>query len=289
MGNIVTIGADIGGSHITAGIVDLQSRSLIPETLVREKLDSQSDTYTIIKIWANVIRKVASHRPYTGIQLGIAMPGPFDYEKGISMMHGQSKYDSLFGLNVKTLLAYALGILPEKIIMMNDAACFLKGEVYGGAALNYSRVVGLTLGTGLGSAVYDSSSAYDADLWRHPFLESIAEDYISSRWFVNRYKQLYSLDIKDVKELVEQAETHKDHVAKIFEEFGTNLGLFLVEFISMKEAEAVVLGGNIAKAFDHFSLVTKQVMIENGIDVPLMPAKLGENAAIIGAASLWAN
>lgn len=284
---MITIGADIGGSHITAGIVDLESRTLIPETLVREKLDSQGDAYTIISVWTKVIKKVASYRPGSAIQLGIAMPGPFDYENGVSLIRDQCKYDALYKLNVKILLANELGVHPDKINMMNDAACFLIGEVYGGAAMNYSNVIGLTLGTGLGSAVYNSSGAYDAELWCHPFLASIAEDYISSRWFVSRFKELSGLDVKDVKELVEKIDTDKDSV-KVFEEFGSNLGLFLLEFIKMNNVETIVLGGNIAKAFDHFISSTKRVMKEGGVDIPLLQAKLGENAAVIGAASLWA-
>ena len=69
--------------------------------------------------------------------------------------------------------------------MMNDASCFLKGEVFGGAAKGYNHVIGITLGTGLGSATFKNGVVYDGDLYYTPFKESTAEDYLSTRWFIN--------------------------------------------------------------------------------------------------------
>ena len=67
-------------------------------------------------------------------KIGIAMPGPFDYENGICYIKGLDKYESLFNLNVKEMLAQQLNIERSDIYMMNDASCFLKGEVFGGVA-----------------------------------------------------------------------------------------------------------------------------------------------------------
>ncbi len=60
------------------------------------------------------------------------MPGPFDYEKGISFIKDQNKYESLYGLNVKEMMAERLGVSTDHIRLMNDAGCFLQGEVMGG-------------------------------------------------------------------------------------------------------------------------------------------------------------
>ncbi|HRP57404.1 hypothetical protein, partial [Agriterribacter sp.] len=65
--------------------------------------------------------------------MGIAMPGPFDYEKGISYITGLHKYEYLYGLNVKELLAAELNIPLGNIRMMNDAAAYLAGELKAGA------------------------------------------------------------------------------------------------------------------------------------------------------------
>ncbi len=73
------------------------------------------------------------------------MPGPVDYERGICYIKDQGKYDQLYGLNIKDLLAARLGIPPDHIRMMNDALCFLKGEIAGGAIKGCKSALGLTL------------------------------------------------------------------------------------------------------------------------------------------------
>ncbi|MXV17674.1 ROK family protein [Hufsiella ginkgonis] len=288
MSTSITIGIDIGGSHITAGVVDLESKQIIERSIVREHLDTQGNLEQILSTWTNVIRRSASFVPAGKLRLGMAMPGPFDYEEGISMMVGQNKYDAFYGLNVKQLLAARLGIDTADILMMNDASCFLKGELYGGAAQHYQNVIGLTLGTGLGSAKYNFSYTYDAELWCFPFHDSIVEDYLSTRWFIKRFKERSGIDVKNVKDLVWYTENNAD-ANEVFKEFGTNLGLFLIEFIKMENPEVVVIGGNISKAFDLFIGQTIAMLADREVTVPVLRGTLGENAAIIGAGSLWAN
>jgi glucokinase len=48
-----------------------------------------------------------------------------------------------------------------------------------------------------------------------------------------------------------------------------------------------VIGGNIAKAWDHFVPSLQRAMDETGLHFKLKPAELGEEAALIGAAYLW--
>jgi glucokinase len=285
MNNSMTIGIDIGGTHISAGLVDLETRKILQKSLFRTRLNTQGPLEDILHTWSEIIKKTASFGSGK-LRLGIAMPGPCDYEEGISLMVGQNKFDSLYDLNIKQLLAERLGITKENILMMNDACCSLKGEVYGGAAKGYSNVIGLTLGTGLGSAKYKSSFTYDAELWCLPFFDGLVEDYLSTRWFVQRYKEITGETVGGVKELVALNDTNSE-VSGIFDEFGTNLGLFLVKFIEMEDPELVILGGNISNAYGLFSDNLLLVLKEHGISIPVVRAQFGENASIIGAASMW--
>lgn len=213
------------------------------------------------------------------------MPGPFEYEKGVCLIKGQDKYDALYGMNVKELLAQKLKISATDIRFMNDACCFLKGEVLGGVARGLLHAIGLTLGTGLGSASYHEGVALDADLWNLPFKDSIAEDYISSRWFINYYKSISGIQLENVKELAKLAADPK--VKEVFSLFGKNLGLFLTEFIRMEHPEVVVMGGNISQASPLFMTETQKVLDSHSINVILKQAILGEKAALIGAAGTW--
>ncbi|MBF9253686.1 ROK family protein [Pontibacter sp. 172403-2] len=282
----LVLGADIGGSHITAAFIDLITRSILPDTLVRVPVNAHGTANDILAVWSGAIKKSVDCLKISSPCIGIAMPGPFDYENGVSKIQHQDKYDALYNLNIKTLLAQRLGIEACNIRLLNDAACFLQGEVFGGAAQGYSRVIGLTLGTGLGSARYHAGTAEDAALWSMPFLDSIAEDYLVTRWFVKRYKELTGKTVSGARELAEQADIDSE-VQKLFGEYGRNLGTFLANFIQMDNPEAVVIGGNIAKALNLFLPETKSVLAMRGIHVPLCKAILSEEAALLGAASCW--
>ncbi|PSL44863.1 glucokinase [Chitinophaga niastensis] len=286
MKSSTALGIDIGGSHITAALVNLGTRTIIAGSWNRTRINSQGEATAIIDAWAAVISSVFATAPAGIKHIGIGMPGPFNYEEGISLMKDQHKYDALYNLNVKTLLAAKLGIEPEQIRFINDAGCFLQGEVFSGAGRNYGRVIGLTLGTGLGSASYHDGVAHDANRWCAPFKDGIAEDYLSTRWFVNRYHELSGEAIPDVKALTERISVD-DRIQQIFNEFAINLAAFLTDFVHAERPEAIVIGGNIANASELFFPLLKTTLEQQHIQIPIFTATLGETAAIIGAASLW--
>jgi len=286
MNNSTALGIDIGGSHITAALVDLGTRSIIEGTWNRTRINSQGEAAEIIEAWAAVISGVFAKAPAGVKHIGIGMPGPFDYEQGISLMKGQHKYDALYGLNVKELLAAELNIAPDQIRFINDAGCFLQGEVFSGAGRNYQRVIGLTLGTGLGSASYHDGVANDANRWCAPFKDGMAEDYLSTRWFVKRYLEVSGEAVPDVKALVARIGVD-DSIQQLFNEFAVNLAAFLSSFIREEQPEAIVIGGNIANAADLFFPLLKEELKRQEITLPIVTATLGEAAALIGAASLW--
>lgn len=284
--NPFVLGVDIGGTHITAATVDMESRTLLPQTQVREHINAAGSVEEITTAWAAAMAAaiVKSGRPVR--QIGIAMPGPFDYANGIALMQGQGKYDALYGVDVIALVAGKLGLDKSAIRTLNDAACFLQGEVFGGAAQGYSRAIGMTLGTGLGTARYKNGLAEDADLWKTPFGESIAEEYLSSRWFVKRYAELTGKQLPHVKAMVDRL-PQEPVVGDIFREFGENLAKFLVPFIGEATPEVLVLGGNISKAYALFGPALRHGLAQQNCLIPIKTAILGEEAALLGAASLW--
>ncbi|MGV8880296.1 MAG: ROK family protein [Sphingobacteriaceae bacterium] len=285
MNDSITLGIDIGGSHITAALIDLKTCEILPDSYLRRRLNSHEPAEQIIGLWSDVIDSVYRSAPGLNKKIGIAMPGPFNYEKGICLIKGQDKYDALYGMNVKELLAQKLKISEANIRFMNDACCFLKGEVLGGAARGFRHAIGLTLGTGLGSASYHEGVTLDADLWHHPFKDSIVEDYISSRWFVNYYQSISGIRLENVKELAKSATFPQ--VQEVFNLFGKNIGIFLTEFIRMEHPEVVVMGGNISQAVPLFITETQKVLNSHSANVILRAAMLGEKAALIGAAGTW--
>lgn len=281
----IALGVDIGGSHITAALVDLETQSLVPGSQIRRHINAQGTAEEIIDEWSSVMGEPLQRYPGEKIKIGMAIPGPFDYKEGIALMQNQNKYDALYGLNIKELLAQKMGVPKENFEFMNDAECFLQGEAFAGAARGVKSAIGITLGTGLGSARYQAGRAHDADLWCSPFLEGIAEDYLSTRWFIRRYYDLAGKEIREVKELASECSGNRKAL-QVFEEFGHNLALFLKGFMSREQPEAIVLGGNIARAYELFSpTLLKELQL--GATTLLQVASLGEVSGMIGAASCW--
>lgn len=280
------VGADIGGSHITAALVDLKQRVMLHDTLIRRKVNSHGTAPEIIEAWGAALEEVLQHNRLTNKMIGIAMPNPVDYEQGISYIKGIDKYDSLYGLNIRNLLAARLQIDPTHIRMKNDAGCFMQGEVFGGAAQGFTSAIGLTLGTGVGTARSHNGVAEDADLWHMPFRDSIVEEYVATRWFIRRYQELSGKTVKDVKELSGLHDTDPT-AQQVFREFADNLTELLLHFIGKDNPQVVVIGGNIANAEALFFPQVTRNLQAHGISLPIKRALLGEEAAIVGAASTW--
>ncbi len=286
MDNSLVLGIDIGGSHITSALIDISSGQMARETYVRKFVDSHQTAGKIITAWSEAINGSFSLGNIPVNRIGIAMPGPLDYELGVCWIKDQDKYENLYGLNIKELLARELKIGPGNIRIMNDACCFLQGEVLGTLDSKYKIVMGFTLGTGLGSAIYNDGTVTDADLWRLPFQDGIAEDYLSTRWFIRRYTELTGKTVNDVKHLLEGVD-NDPAVRAIFKEFGRTLGGFLNHCIGTYAPEAIVLGGNIAKSPELYLEHLENVLAESGNLIPVSLARLGEEAALIGAAGIW--
>lgn len=282
----IVAGVDIGGSHITVSLVDLASRTAVAGTMLRTSIDAAADKESIIKAWSSVIRECFGQAQLPPSRIGVAMPGPFDYEQGISLMKDQGKFASLYGGNVRQLLASSIGLEPDNIRFTNDAACFLQGELFGGVARNHRQVVGITLGTGFGSAVASADQVWDADLWQKPFGGKIAEESFSHRGLLQRYNKLTGITVSGVRELAALAAS--DYQARqCFVEMGTGLGQFLAPLIQEISGTLLVVGGNIAKAFELFATPLNNELASRNLYPEIKKTWLGEDATIIGAASLW--
>lgn len=279
MQNIV--GIDIGGSHITLAQVDPQKREILPSTYGREHVDSFEPREIIFSSWTSAIEKVAHDLSRENLLIGIAMPGPFDYENGVSSMQ-QGKFMDIYQVNIKEELAKRLSISSDQIHFLNDAAAFMEGEVFAGCAQGYKKVFGVTLGTGLGTTFYNNETATDEDLWDSPLKDSICEDYLATRWFVNRYAELTGETISGTKELLDKPEEIR---TKIFDEYADSFAEFMIRYVRNYEPEVLVIGGNIAKAFPYFEKKFISNLKKNNLNLPIKISAIFEDAAILGAAS----
>lgn len=275
------LSCDIGGSHITSSIVEHSSWRIIDNTTTRNLINSNANAKTIFQSWAMNIQECIDKFNYDIDKIGIAMPGPFDYENGISLMNGQSKYDSIYKLNTTMGIQNSIGNPSLQIKYINDAAAFLQGEVFASNREEENCILGITLGTGLGSAVKQRDSrAFDAHLWDSPYGTAFFEEYLVTRWLTKKFYDLTKIKEKGLKEIINNHQNTQAFL-KLMEEYRIHLYNFLTYFSEKYHCQTFIIGGNISKAWVYID----DNKTFNSFNITI--AQYGEKAALIGAASLF--
>jgi glucokinase len=295
MNKNIAIGTDIGGSHISCAAIDLVSGKIIRNTLTERSVDNQAQANTIIGTWTQALSAVLEKVPFENVKgIGFAMPGPFDYVKGISYIRGVAKYENLYGINITDAISNSLSVKDGFLIrFMNDASSFAVGEAWAGSAANFNRSLSITLGTGFGSAfirnripIVDGPEVPKLGCIYHlPFKDGIADDYFSTRGLLSRYKKLTGKELNGVKELAALAGTEKA-VTDLFIDFGENTGLFLAPWLNKFKAEILVIGGNISHAYNLFGDAFEIRLKKENCFCKVAISKLKEDAALLGSGYL---
>ncbi len=282
---------DVGGSHASAALADPATLEL--RSTHSRPLDSSAPAAAVLDDLAAVGREaIAGERAAAVLGIGMAMPGPFDYEQGISYMRGLTKYDQLYGVSFRQEMAARFpGVLPEAVRFVNDARASLLGEIHRGAAVGARRVIGLTLGTGIGSAfavegrIVDSAPGLPPGgyIYCLPWGEGTIEDVISSRGLQRRYRHATGETV-DVHEIAARAA--RDPVAqKVMQDFGHALGEVLLPLAESFAPDVIVLGGAIARSAFLFLSAAQTVLACT--KARLVVSTLFEMAALVGAAAAW--
>lgn len=291
----LTIGVDIGGSHIHCAAINTKSGTLLDDTRVYAKVNNKLSKQEIFSQWAAPLNQILDQLAVDRVKgIGFAMPGAFNYREGIALYEGNDKYEALYGINVKDIFPTYLNRPETPIRFLNDASAFAVGEHWFGEAKGARHAIAITLGTGFGSALIEDGIPIvnRADVpeqgcfWHLPHGEGIADDYFSTRWFVNTFRSRTGQEVNGVKEIAELARNEADAKA-IFDLFGTNLGDFLAPWLKKFPAEIIVMGGNIAKAFDLFSGALQQVFKDQGLHTSITVSELMEDASLFGSARLF--
>ena len=284
----VVVGAlDIGGTHVAGGRVDVATASVDARSRLFEPLPAAGTRGELLAALTRVTRSIAE----PGIaSLGVAVPGPFDYEAGVSEM--THKLDGLHGIDLRTELQVASALPdPAAIRFVNDADAFLIGEWWAGAALGHQRVVGVTLGTGLGSAFADEGRVVRSDprvppggeLHRLRFRGAPVEQTISRAALLSAYGEPMDEEI-DVEQIAERAGAGDLGARRVFADLGTALGQFLAPWLRAFEPTCLVVGGSIARSWSLFE-DSLRAAVESipGLDTVTVAEQL-EDAALLGAA-----
>ena len=289
------IGADIGGSHITCALVDLESKKIVPESFTSIKVDSKAPKEMILGKWAEALNAaIATQKGSVDeVSIGFAMPGPFDYQTGTAKFTGNNeKFQNLYGVSITNELPFYITTKKCGFRFLNDAAAFGAGLATLAGIDSFDRSLILTFGTGLGASflkrgvpcLKGDTIPKDGCLWDKSFRSGIGDAYFSTRWFVNRYEELTNEKVNGVKEIVQK---NGDAMELIFTEFSQNLIDFLKPYITKFEPQVIVMGGNISKAGDFFLPKCSKLLEQLGMKVDIKVSEIGEEAAVLGSAQLF--
>ncbi len=242
---------EIGGTHVTAAAVDVAS--LTATSRRRYPLDPDAAAGPLLDALADAARGVPDT---AGRRWGVAIPGPFDYDRGIGRFEGVAKFAALDGVDVRSGLATRLGIDPGAFVFVNDADAFAMGE-WAASDEHEARAVFLTLGTGVGSGfLADGKPVADAPGippgGRAHLLQydgAPLEDSVSRRAIMRAYRVCSAVET-DVRQIAELARAGDACAARIFATAMVALGRSLAPPVAAFGATAIVVGGSMAASWD---------------------------------------
>ena len=271
------VALDVGGGSVKSNVFPPSGRLLAGPTVT--PIASGGSAETILDALAGIIERERARVPHGAVwRAALGFPGPFDYASGVSKIYGVAKYDALFGVNVGAALQGRLrGRPPSELRFFNDALAAVVGEACVGAGCGAARLVGITLGTGLGSAfLMDGRPVEDAERsdvpaggWLYPcqFEGRSADEIFSTRGVLARASAagFYGAD---APRLVLLAEGGDERAQMFWAHFGADLGRFLRPYLDAFAADRLVVMGGLAAGWKFFG--------------PALRAELGDHTAECG-------
>lgn len=287
------IGIDIGGTKINACLIDDKG-----EILERKEVPTNANRGREV-VLENIKSAIYDLSYKEAIAVGIGTPGFIDSENGIVTFAGNIK--GWTGLNLKEAVEEFVDI---PVFVENDANIALIAEKWIGACKDYDNVVMITLGTGLGGAIYTkeggllSGSHFQGAELGHMILHAggdpctcgqngCAESYCAGNALTKGYKKLTGKELSG-QAIFDLVKTDND-ARKVLEDYQSDLGYLLTSLRNIFDPDVIVVGGGVIHAKDVFwdGMVSKyQEYCNKPSEVDIIPAKFLNNAGVIGAAKI---
>lgn len=233
------IGVNLGGTNIRVACVE--NGMIVAK--VTAPCPAKEDERTVLHALEELIGQVICPE-VEGI--GIGVPSIVDSKEGV--VYNVANIPAWKEVPLKRLLETRFGV---PVHVNNDSNCFALGVRNFGEGQPYSDMVGITLGTGVGSGIvingllYNGRNTGAGEIGSLPYLEYDFEHYCSSNFFV-RYYGLTG------KEAGIKAAKGDVQALKICTEFGTHLGNLMKAVLFTYDPEAIIIGGGIASAFKYY-------------------------------------
>ena len=277
MKNAAVVGVDMGGTNIRAGRI--QGERVVKDFTI--PVSAEADVDTVLRELSETIENVF-HSDCAGI--GIGVPSVVDREQGI--VYDVENIPSWQEVPLRQILEQRFQV---PVSINNDANCFALGEACFGKGRTYRHLVGVTLGTGLGTGIivnrqlYSGVSCGAGEFGILPYAEHDYEYYCGGQFFRNQH-QLSGQD------LFARASQGDRAAQEIFEQYGRHLGNACWVIVAAFDPELIVLGGSISRAYPFF----QQAVWDRLAAYPFRPSIKRlvievtdtPNIALLGAAAL---
>ncbi len=289
------LGIDLGGTRIKAALVDCANGHLLHQAL-RPTEDGiwQGDTPRFAQHVADLIAELEATAGLQGLPVGLAAPGLAAPDgRCITWMPG--RMHGLEGLDWTTRLGR-----PVKVL--NDAQAALLSEVAFGAARGCRDVILLTLGTGVGGAVWSGGRLLTGATGRGGHLGHISLDWQAPRDVFHTPGSLESLlgnqslparsngRFASTLDLLTAVRAGDAAAQTLWRGSVRALATGLASLINVLDPERILLGGGIAEAAGDDLLLPLREELDlcewrpGGHAVPVQRALAGEWAGAQGAA-----
>lgn len=305
-----TVGLDLGGTKLASGVVDPEG-SVIWSDQVSSKGYSQE---AVIDLLADGIERARSEAPDAD-HIGVGIPATIDFARGRAI---STVNLGLEDLPVRDLLEERTG---ATVWLDNDGNLAMLAEAVHGAAKGARDAITLTIGTGIGGGIWLDGKIYRGSTGAGAELGHMVVDFdgppcqgncpgrgcvetLASGTAIAREGSEAALANPDsvlgemigksgelTAEQVHRAAVEGDEVAiGVIETAGRYLGAALVSLVNLFEPEVVVVGGGAMAMGELLLGPARQEVRDRALkpmrETPVVPAVLGPDAGMIGAATL---
>ena len=309
------IGVDIGGTSVKLGLVDARGKILVHDSFATKGISGRTAFLGVLSVRILALAAAARKRGLKVAGVGIGAPGPIDVERGF--VYSFPNIPGWENTPFKKLLEKKLKM---KVFVDNDANVMAMAEFYFGAGKGSKNMVALTLGTGVGGGLvvdgklFHGSTFSAAEIGHFSINEDgplcacgnrgCIETYVGNGYIVKEIrrrlaagqKSLLSRWLKEGRELTpkltkEAAAAGDVFSRKIWEETGGHLGTALAGLVNILNPDRIVLGGGVAQEAGILFAAVRRTIAKKAFPIAarsakVMPAKLGAEAGLVGAAAL---
>ncbi len=236
------LGIDVGGSGIKGGVIDTALGEFVQD---RIKIDTPNPSKP--DAVARVIKQMVDHFHWQG-KIGIGFPAVI--KNGVCYT-AANVHKSWIGANIEEIIHNATGC-PVKALNDADAAGLAEMKFGAGKGIDKGVVLILTLGTGIGSAIFVNGQLLPNAELGH--LEMDGKDA----------EKVAAANVKETKKLS-------------WKDWGKRLKDYLKTVENLIYPDLIILGGGVSSRYEKYQQFLN-------IRTRLTPAELQNNAGIIGAA-----